>query len=76
MKKKINVIVIGHIHFLPTPQKRLKTYHVNLLTLYDNRLIFLVNLMFWMNLFTLLLQLKKIFFYIFGLLVGVNKHFI
>lgn len=32
--------------------------------------------MFWMNLFTLLLQLKKIFFYIFGLLVGVNKHFI
>lgn len=58
MKKKINVIVIGHIHFLPTPPKRLKTYHVNLLTLYDNRLIFLVNLMFWMNLFTLLLQLN------------------
>lgn len=58
MKKKINVIVIGHIHFLPTPPKRLKTYHVNLLTLYDNRLIFLVNMMFWMNLFTLLLQLN------------------
>lgn len=64
MKKKINVIVIGHIHFLPTPQKRLKTYHVNLLTLYDNRLIFLVNMMFWMNLFTLLLQLKKFFLHL------------
>lgn len=24
MKKKINVIVIGHIHFLPTPPKKIE----------------------------------------------------